>query len=378
MLPEGAEAVRVERMADEYLASDAVIRIGESARGDRYTTRRIWELEREALAAVERMRVQRSPPAGELVAARVIAARPMLKADQREMVRRLLTNPEGVAVVIGEAGTGKTYAIVAAAEGWAQAGVEPRGAAPTWRAAHALRDEGLPATSIANLLVELDRAEHDGDEGLARRSVLLVDEAGMVDSTTLARLLSHAERAEAKLVLLGDPEQLGEIEAGGLFRAVAERTDPIRPRRGDPPRARARSRCGEADQGGRGTRGACPLPLRASGSRLLPMPRRSREAMVRDWHESFERGEDAVMVAKRNVEVARLNAMAREVRRETGKLGAEEIEVGEARFAAGDQVITRVNDRQAEIFNRERWRIAEIDGEQRNGRRSTGSIRRSE
>ena len=41
----------------------------------------------------------------------------------------------------------------------------------------------------------------------------------MVDSATLARLVSHAERAQAKLVLVGDPEQLGEIEAGGLFRA---------------------------------------------------------------------------------------------------------------------------------------------------------------
>ncbi len=75
----------------------------------------------------------------------MIGARPTLKADQREMVRRLLASPEGVAVVIGEAGTGKTFAIVAAAEGWAQAGIELRAAAPTWRAANVMRAEGLPA-----------------------------------------------------------------------------------------------------------------------------------------------------------------------------------------------------------------------------------------
>ena len=57
--------------------------------------------------------------------------------------------------------------------------------------------------------------------------MLLIDEAGMVDSATLARLVSHAEAAEAKLVLVGDPGQLGEIEAGGLFRAIADRTEPI-------------------------------------------------------------------------------------------------------------------------------------------------------
>ena len=58
---------------------------------------------------------------------------------------------EGVAVVIGEAGTGKTYATVAAAEGWAQAGIELRAAAPTWRAANVLRAEGLPATEHRQL-----------------------------------------------------------------------------------------------------------------------------------------------------------------------------------------------------------------------------------
>jgi conjugative relaxase-like TrwC/TraI family protein len=365
LLPEGAEAVHVERMADEYLASDAVIRVGESVRGgDRYTTRPIWELEREALATVERMRGQGTTQAGELVAACVIAARPTLKDDQREMVRRLLAGSEGVAVVIGEAGTGKTYAIVAAAQGWAQAGIELRAAAPTWRGAHALRDEGLPATSIASLLIELDRAGLESGDGLAQRSVLLVDEAGMVDSATLARLVSHAERAEAKLVLLGDPEQLGEIEAGGLFRAIAERADPIRLdeviRHEHELDRIAAKRIREGE-------GRNALALYESGERVTVAPNAEarRETMVRDWHQSFEHGEDAVMVAKRNAEVARLNAIAREVRREARKLGDQEIEVGDARFAVGDQVITRVNDRQAEVFNRERWRIAGVDAEQR-------------
>ena len=62
---------------------------------------------------------------------------------------------------------------------------------------------------------------------MPRGSVLLIDEAGMVDSATLARLIAHADQAEAKLVLIGDPQQLGEIEAGGMFAALAERTDPI-------------------------------------------------------------------------------------------------------------------------------------------------------
>jgi conjugative relaxase-like TrwC/TraI family protein len=355
-LPAGAPGAEVERLADAYLASDSVIPLGESAKGPRFTTQHIWELEGEALGTAARMRAEGPEPAGEFAAARVIGKRPTLKDDQREMVRRLLVDSEGVVVVIGEAGTGKTYATAAAAEGWADVGMELRAGAPTWRAANVLRAEGLPASSVASLLADLDRA------ALPRGSVLLIDEAGMVDSATMARLIAHANAAEAKLVLIGDPEQLGEIEAGGLFRALAERTDPIyldeviRHRH-------------EAEREGakliREGEGADAIDLYRSEERIVVAanPDLRREAMVADWHEAFARGEDAVMVAKRNVEVERLNEMARKVRREAGELGAAEIEVGEAGFAAGDQVITRVNDHAEQIYNRERWQVEAVDAE---------------
>ena len=179
-------------------------------------------------------------------------------------------------------------------------------------------------------------------------------------SATLARLISHTERAQSKLVLVGDPEQLGEIEAGGLFRAIADRAEPIhldevnRHRHELDRVAVRRIREGEGREA---------LGLYESGERVTVAPNAEarREAMVHDWHEAFEQGEGAVMVAKRNVDVEKLNAMAREVRKQAGQLGADEIEVGDARFAPGDLIITRVNDRSAAIYNRERWRIAEVD-----------------
>ena len=54
-------------------------------------------------------------------------------------------------------------------------------------------------------------------------TVLVIDEAGMVGTRVLARALDHAERAGAKVVLVGDPKQLPEIDAGGLLAALAER-----------------------------------------------------------------------------------------------------------------------------------------------------------
>jgi hypothetical protein len=113
--------------------------------------------------------------------------------------------------------------------------------------------------------------------------------------------------------------------------------------------------------------GRAALDLYRSAERVTVAPdaEARRGAMVADWHRSYAEGQDALMVAKRNAEVERLNATAREVLRADGWLGEQEVQVGEARFAVGDQVITRVNDNAEAIYNRERWRVAEVDAESR-------------
>jgi hypothetical protein len=295
-----------------------------------------------------------------IVVSRVLANRSTIKSDQRAMVERLTRGGEGLVVVVGEAGTGKSFATVAMAEAWADSGIPLRVAAPTWRAAGVLRTEGLEATSVAGLLAELDRAAEAGRDPLKRDSVLLIDEAGMVDSANLARLIDHARRAEAKLVLIGDPAQLGEIEAGGLFASIVTRTDPVvldQVIRHDHDLDR------EGARRIREGRGAEAIEGYRSEERVVvsPDPEVRREEMVRDWWRSFSEGEDALMIAKRNAEVARLNALARQVMREEGRLGEREIRVGEADFAAGDLVITRVNDHRDRIYNRERWLVESVD-----------------
>jgi hypothetical protein len=258
-------------------------------------------------------------------------------------------------VVVGEAGSGKTFATVAAAEAWAGSGVAVRVAAPTWRAANVLRSEGLDATSVARFLADLDREEAVGRAALVRGSVMLVDEAGMVDSASLARLIDHVREADAKLVLIGDPAQLGEIEAGGLFGSIARRTDSVVL---DDVIRHEYDLDREGAKRIREGRGAEAIEVYRSEDRVVVSvdPDARREEMVRDWWRSYSEGEDALMIAKRNAEVARLNALAREVMKAEGRLGDGEIRVGDAGFAAGDQVITRVNDHRARIYNRERWR----------------------
>jgi len=362
-LPAGAPGPEVVELADAYLSRPDVILIAQAAKGERYTTRAIWELEKKALASAEAMGSSTDrATVDQLVVARVLAERPSMKSDQEAMVRRLLTGGEGLVVVVGEAGTGKTYALVAAARGWSADRGELRVAAPTWRAANVLRSEGLEATSLARLLAELDRTAAEGRAPLRPGSVVVVDEAGMVDSRSLARIIDHAQEAEAKLVLIGDPAQLGEIEAGGLFAAIAQRTEPIVLDEVIRHRHELERDAAKLIREGEG-REAISVYQGAERVTISEDPAARREAMVADWWQRFADGEDALMVAKRNAEVGELNILARERMRSEGRLGSQELQVGEGRFAVGDQVITRINDQRAGIFNRERWRIAEVDAD---------------
>ncbi|MEK6251468.1 MAG: MobF family relaxase [Actinomycetota bacterium] len=361
-LPSGAPAADIEGTADAYLGTEHVVRIGEGPKGERFTTLRIWELEQNALATAKRMQSTERPVAGEAIAERVIAARPTLKADQREMVERLLGGGEGISTVIGEAGTGKSYAIAAAAEGWVQAGIPLRAAAPTWRAANVLSAEGVRAQSIAGLLAELDDSRVQGLTTLPRDSVLLIDEAAMVDSQTLARLIDHADSAEVKLVLVGDPKQLPELEAGGLFSALADRSDPIYLREVIRHHHELDRTAARRIREGRGVEA---LELYRSAERVVvaPDPDARREAIVNDWWDSFSGGDDALMITQRNSEVERLNGMARQLLHEHGSLGQVDIEVAGQTFAVGDQVVTRVNAPTDGVSNRMRWEVAAVDAE---------------
>jgi ATP-dependent exoDNAse (exonuclease V) alpha subunit len=120
-------------------------------------------------------------------------------------------------VVVGRAGTGKTFALGIARHAWQLDGYRLLAAAPTGIATMSLQGEGFEDVATCDrLLSDLDR----GREQLDPRTVVVIDEAGMVGSRKLTRLLEHANRTQAKVVLVGDDRQLAAIDAGGGFRAL--------------------------------------------------------------------------------------------------------------------------------------------------------------
>jgi conjugative relaxase-like TrwC/TraI family protein len=147
-----------------------------------------------------------------------------LTPEQRRLVLRLVYPESRLDVVVGPAGSGKTTALAAAYRSWRADQIPVIGTAVAALAARGLQTRtGIASTTLTRLLADLDRIDPRTRRpaGLATGTVVVVDEAAMVDTRSYARLLEHVWRSGARLALLGDTEQLPEIEAGGLFTALA-------------------------------------------------------------------------------------------------------------------------------------------------------------
>ncbi|MGE8104497.1 Ti-type conjugative transfer relaxase TraA [Allorhizobium sp. NPDC080224] len=142
-----------------------------------------------------------------------------LSEEQRLAVRHV-TGPQQIASVIGFAGAGKSTMLAAARTAWEAQGYRVHGAALAGKAA-----EGLEESSgiISRTLASWEYSWQAGRAELQSGDVMVIDEAGMIGSRQLGRFVEEVERRGAKLVLVGDHEQLQAIGAGSPFRAIAER-----------------------------------------------------------------------------------------------------------------------------------------------------------
>ncbi|MGX9182294.1 AAA family ATPase, partial [Mesorhizobium sp. BHbdii] len=195
-----------------------LVELGKDRRGeDRFTTRQMIETEQRLHHAAERMARQERHAVSEqdrdAALARATQRGLVLSGEQTDALDHI-TDGRGLGVVVGFAGTGKSAMLGVARQAWAAAGFEVRGAALSGIAAENLESgSGISSRTIASL-------EHGWGQGrdlLTERDVLVIDEAGMVGTRQLERVLSHAADVGAKVVLVGDPQQLQAIEAGAAF-----------------------------------------------------------------------------------------------------------------------------------------------------------------
>jgi conjugative relaxase-like TrwC/TraI family protein len=150
-----------------------------------------------------------------------------LDDGQAATVNSLTQHPTMVATVVGPAGSGKTRMLRTATDAWAHAGIGVYGLAPTARAADELQHgAGIRADTIDKLQYEHAKpAGPDPDYQLAAGTVVVVDEAGMVDTAKLWAYSRLANSNGWRTVLVGDHQQLGSVNAGGMFAELVHDPD---------------------------------------------------------------------------------------------------------------------------------------------------------
>jgi Ti-type conjugative transfer relaxase TraA len=382
-LPDGAPVDYVEQATDAILAhdTDLIVHLGPTRghltgvdvirRTDgrvvpidvderRYTTKGLLLTEQRAInRAIARhdagVAVADSPAVDAAIRRRT------LSDEQAAMVRRLTSSGAGVEVVVGKADTGKTYALDAARDAWQASGNRVTGVALAARAALELEESaGIRSTTLARLLGQLD--DHRDGSPLQPGSVLVVDEAGMIGTRQLAHLLDHAEAQRVKVVLVGDPEQLPEIDAGGLFRALttrlptAELTDNRRQRHTWEQAALDELRHGRPDA-------ALAAYQQHGRIRTAETAEELRDRLVDDWwHTAAASLPGSNMIALRRSDADDLNHRARTKMLTAGRLiGPALVTTDELELQAGDRIVCLRNHRRLGVVNGTRATITRVD-----------------
>ncbi len=392
----------LEQLADRFLAERAVSVVSEHAIGERhYATPELLQIEQRLIDTAGSRAGEQTGVCSHDTLRATLAAHPTIGADQAAMVRDITQGGQGVALVVGKAGAGKTYALGVARHAWQLGGYRVLGAAPTGIATVCLDAEGFERSrTVDALLGELDRErpardhhgrqpnlsrtrqpppgrgrdttriererdEQQGERVLNSRTVLVVDEAGMLGSRKLARLLDHAHDAGAKVVLVGDDKQLASIEAGGGFRGLRLRlgaaTLTENRRQAEPWERQAveHLRDGNID---------AALSAYREHDRLVATetPGQLKETMLSDWWQSFQQGSRVVILAYRRDEVDQFNTACQQLRDGNGELGAERLQVRDRSFAVGDRVVCGKNAiRALGVANGSRGQVVAVDLEDR-------------
>ncbi|EQD24460.1 MAG: Conjugal protein, TraA [Leptospirillum sp. Group IV 'UBA BS'] len=213
----------------------------------------------------------------------------------------------------------------------------------------ALSGSGIKSQTVAGLLVELegytrdDGTKVDPTRKLTNKSVLVIDEAAMVDSRSLARLQALAHEAKAKMILVGDEAQVPPVAAGNPFKSLKKNLDFVE--QTENRRQKIEWQKEASRELREGHVGEALERYAVAGMLATAKDRESAlTGLVGKWAEEYnpEKPGALLLAASRNVDVDEINRRAKAAMLEKGHLGGIRAEVktahGIAEFQAGDRI----------------------------------------
>ncbi|MGI2036369.1 Ti-type conjugative transfer relaxase TraA [Rhizobium panacihumi] len=326
---------------------------------NRYATRDMIRIEAEMADQAERLAVRGGFAVSASSGAEVIAAQEHQSAERDVAIERI-TGDERLSLVVGRAGSGKTTMMKAAREIWEANGYKVVGGALAGKAAEGLEKEaGITSRTLASWQLQWKREENLLDE----KTVFVMDESGMVASRQMADFIAAADKAGAKIVLIGDADQLQPIEAGGAFRKLADTVGYAE--LGTIWRQREEWMREASMDLAKGDVAAALTAYNDNGHvKETKTKDEAITALVKDWIADYDPGKSSLILAFMRKDVRALNEQARAALTERKLIGADHAfrtADGVRQFATGDQIVFLKNEKSLGVMNGMIGRVVEAE-----------------
>jgi Ti-type conjugative transfer relaxase TraA len=308
----------------------------------KHTTRELIRLEAEMANRALWLSQRSSHGVRQSVLEATFARHERLSDEQRAAIEHV-AGSERIAAVIGRAGAGKTTMMKAAREAWEAAGYRVVGGALAGKAAEGLEKEaGITSRTLSSWELRWSQGRGQLDD----KTIFVLDEAGMVSSRQMALFVEAVTTSGAKLVLVGDPEQLQPIEAGAAFRAIADRIGYAELK--TIYRQREQWMRDASLELARGNVGNAVAAYQSNGKMIgSELKADAVTNLIADWNRDYDPAKSTLILAHLRRDVRMLNELARAKLIERGIIEQGSLfktADGVRSFAAGDQIVFLKNE----------------------------------
>lgn len=318
----GIDAVEADLQAHQEQKDLLVLRDGREAL---WTTLYIAEAEaamREAAARPD----ERLYLSSEALDAALMAA-PHLTEEQRSAVADV-ADRDGVSLVEAGAGTGKTTIARVIKDAAERSGLRVIALAPTYVAADELSTStGVPAQVVAKFRAASRRQQTDDAFKLDAKTVILLDEAGMLGTLDMSAVLVAARKAGAKIIAFGDRRQLASVAQGSALSAVSDQLSRVATLKAIRRQSEAWQRAASVKMFEGDIAGALDDYWRKGAVRFADNARQAIDQTIATWAKMRAEHDEVAMITRTNRDVSILNAAARQSLRQEGALPTAEVQL---------------------------------------------------
>ncbi len=356
------DAEQFQQVYEKVKSSPEIVLLGKDDRGrDRYTTQEMLSMEMGMMNNTDVLLERKGFAISDKSKSLALGSRNL--SEQQKTAFEHLIERGDIKSVVGYAGSGKSYMLGAAWEAWEKEGYNVLGATLSGIAAENLEaSSGIESRTLASRMYYWER----GDQLLTSKDILVIDEAGMIGSRQMSKLIDEAQRHHAKVVLIGDPEQLQAIDAGASFRAITEKsgfvelTEIRRQKEEWQKEATIEFAKGQ-------TQDALDRYQKKNHVHEFETQATAKKAVIEQWNDVRITNPEKtqIILTYTRKDVQDLNDMARDTRHALGELREDhalQTARGEKLFAEHDRVYFTQNDRDMGVKNGTLGTISKIEG----------------